>query len=393
MKYNFDEIVDREHTNAIKYDYRKRLFGKSDVIPFWVADMDFKTPDFIIEALKNRLGHELIGYTSVPEDLKKVIIEWLSFYHQWEVHSDWITINPGVVPTLAFCVLAYTRPGDQIIVQPPIYFPFYYVIENNGRKIVHNPLYLQNGRYCMDFKDLKGKINSRTKMIMLCNPHNPGGSVWKKEELTQLVKICHDHNILIVSDEIHSDLILDDHKHVPVASLDPDTANRTITCLSSSKTFNSAGLAVSYTVISNPGLRSDLSNILSDFHLSYGNTAGLVALDAAYRHGKTWLREMLHYLEGNINWLEKFLETELPMIKMIKPEGTYLVWLDFRELGLSQQELKRLLVYRAGIGMSDGTLFGPGGEGFQRMNLACPRSLIMKGMEQLKQALNGEEKS
>lgn len=392
MKYNFDEIIDRNQSDSIKYDYRKRLFGKSDVIPFWVADMDFKTPDFIIEALRTRLDHELLGYTSIPKGLKKVIIEWLSYYHQWEVQPDWITINPGVVPTLAFCVLAYTRPGDQIIVQPPIYFPFYYVIENNGRKIIHNPLHLLNGRYYMDFKDLKRKINSRTKMIMLCNPHNPGGSVWKKEELTQLAEIGKKHKILIVSDEIHSDLILNNHKHVPIASLDPSIAQRTITCLSSSKTFNTAGLSISYTVISNPDLRSNLSNMLSDFHLSYGNTTGLVALDAAYRNGKTWLREMLQYLEGNINWLEKFLEKNLSMIKMIKPEGTYLVWLDFRDLGLSQRELKHLLIYEAGIGMSDGLLFGPGGEGFQRMNLACPRSLIIKGMEQLKQALKDEKK-
>jgi cystathionine beta-lyase len=392
MKYNFDEIVDRKGTSSMKYDYRKKLFGKSDVIPFWVADMDFKTPDFIIRALKTRLEHELIGYTRIPDGLKEVIIEWLLYYHQWEVHPEWITINPGVVPTLAFCVLAYTHPGDQIIVQPPIYFPFYYVIENNGRKIIHNPLHLNDGRYYMDFKDLRRKINSRTRMILLCNPHNPGGTVWKKEELIQLAEICEKHNILIVSDEIHSDLILYDHKHIPMASLDQNTANRTITCLSSSKTFNTAGLALSYTVISNPDLRSGLFNRLNDFHLSYGNTVGLVALDAAYRHGKTWLREMLQYLQGNIDWLDNYLKTELPVIKMIKPEGTYMVWLDFRELNIPQKELKHFLVHQAGIGMSDGILFGSEGEGFQRMNLACPRSLIIQGMTQLKKALKSEKK-
>jgi len=281
MKYNFDEIIDRRGTHAIKYDYRKRLFGKSDVIPFWVADMDFKTPDFIIRALKSRLDHELIGYTGIPENLRKVIVRWLSFHHQWEVAPEWITINPGVVPTLAFCVLAYTHPGDQIIVQTPVYFPFYYVIENNGRKIIRNPLALQNGRYRMDFKDLKRKISSRTRMIMLCNPHNPGGSVWRKEELEQLAEICIKNNMLIVSDEIHSDLILFGHKHVPMASIDKEAADHTITCLSSSKTFNTAGLSLSYTVISNPGLRTIISNRLGDFHLSYGNTAGLVALQAS----------------------------------------------------------------------------------------------------------------
>jgi cystathionine beta-lyase len=392
MKYNFDEIIDRNGTHSIKYDYRKRLFGKSDVLPFWVADMDFKTPDFIIEAIKTRLEHELIGYTGIPGSLKEAISEWLSFYHQWEVNPGWITINPGVVPTLAFSVLALTQPGDQVIVQSPVYFPFYYVIENNGRKIVPNPLQLHNGRYRMDFRDLKRKVNSRTRMIMLCNPHNPGGSVWKKEELIQLAEICEKQDLIIVSDEIHSDLILSGYKHIPMASLDQDTADRTVTCLSSSKTFNTAGLALSYTVTSNPGLRASLSNKLGDFHLSHGNTMGLVATEAAYRKGRTWLRELIRYLEGNIDWLENFLQTELPGIEMIRPEGTFLVWLDFSRLRLSRRELKHFLVYEAGIGLSDGILFGPEGEGFQRMNVACPRSLVMQGMKQLKEAMNGEKK-
>jgi len=388
MKYNFDEIVNRDHTNSIKYDYRKILFGKSDVIPFWVADMDFKTPDFIINALKKRLDHEIFGYTLISEELKHVIIDWLYERHQWEVKPEWITINPGVVPTLAFCVLSYTKPGDQVIVQPPVYFPFFYVIENNGRKILNNPLKLQDGRYHMDFNDLKRKINNRTKMILLCNPHNPGGSVWKEEELDELAEICHKQQIIIISDEIHSDLMLTGHRHIPMASINTKTSDCTVTCLSSSKTFNTAGLAISYTVISNPNLRSGLSNMLNDFHLSYGNTAGLVATEAAYRHGSAWLNQMLEYVEGNIAWLAEFLKNHLPMIKMIQPEATYLVWLDFRELGLTGKELKHLLIQKAGIGFSEGTLFGFGGEGFQRMNVACPRSLIIKGMDQLKRTLN-----
>jgi cysteine-S-conjugate beta-lyase len=396
MKYNFDEIVDREHTDSIKYDYRKILFGKSDVLPFWVADMDFKTPDFILEALKNRLDHEILGYTSQPEGLKASILDWLQSRHQWKVEPEWITINPGVVPTLAFSVLAYTKPGDQVIVQPPVYFPFFYVIGNNGRKIVHNELRLQKGRYIMDFRDLKRKINSRTKMILLCNPHNPGGSVWKKEELEELSAICMKNNILIVSDEIHADLMLFGHKHVPMASLDAETAAATVTCLSSSKTFNTAGLGISYTVIQDPVLRSGLSNMLKDFHLSHGSVMSLTALEASYRNGEEWLNQMLRYLEDNVDWLEEFLKTRLPDIRMIKPEGTYLVWLDFRELGMTQKELNRFLIHEAGIGLSDGALFGPGGEGFQRINIACPRSLLKMGLEQLEKAVmkyKNEEKS
>ncbi|MBS0000428.1 MAG: PatB family C-S lyase [Cyclobacteriaceae bacterium] len=388
MKYDFDEVVDRSDSDSVKYDYRNLLFGKSDVLPFWVADMDFKTPDFIIEALKKRLDHEILGYTSLPEGLKEVIAGWLIRQHQWEVQPDWITINPGVVPTLAFCVLAYTKPGDQVIVQPPVYFPFFYVIENNGRKIVHNPLQLQQGRYFMDFTDLKRKINSRTRMILLCNPHNPGGSVWKREELSELAAICRKHQILIISDEIHSDLMLFGNKHIPVASLDQEIAANTVTCLSSSKTFNTAGLAISYTVIPDQQLRYDLANMLRDFHLSHGNISGLMALEAAYRHGKDWLRQIIQYLEDNIDWLEGFLKNRLPAIRMIKPEGTFLVWLDFSELGLSQKDLNRFLIHQAGIGLSDGELFGPGGQGFQRINIACPRSFLMKGMEQMEGAFN-----
>jgi len=387
MKYNFDEVIDRNHTNSIKYDMRKNLFGTADVIPFWVADMDFKTPDFIMEALRNRMNHEIFGYTSKPPQLTETITEWLYRRHGWQIHKNWITINPGVVPTLAFCVLAFTKPGDQIILQPPIYFPFFYVIENNGRKIINNPLVLQNGRYHIDFDDLRRKVSSRTKMIFLCNPHNPGGSVWQKEELLQLAEICIDYNLLIVSDEIHSDLILFSHKHVPMASLSKEIANRTITSLSTTKTFNTAGMSISYTVISNTRIRNDLSNMLGDFHLSYGNTTGLIMMEAAYRHGEEWLSQLLDYLEGNIEWLDTFLQHHVPEIKMIKPEGTYLAWLDFRELDMDQNELKKFLIHKAGLGFSDGASFGMGGGGFQRMNLACPRSLIQKGMKQLEDAI------
>ncbi len=388
MKYDFDQIVNRENSDSIKYDLRKALFGKEDVLPFWVADMDFKTPDFIIKALHKRLDHELLGYSLKSDRLNTFIVNWLERQHGWPVQKKWITINPGVVPTLGFCALTYTRPGDQIIIQTPVYYPFFYTIENNGRQILNNPLVMKNGRYSMDLKDLEDKITSRTKMIFLCNPHNPGGSVWRKDELQQLAEICLKNNILVISDEIHSDLILYDNKHIPFATLGEEIAANTITCLSASKTFNMAGLGISYTVISNPELRTELNNKLNDFHLSFGNVLGLRAMEAAYEQGEEWLGQLLRYIEENIDFIQDYLKKNIPDVSMVKPEGTYLVWLDFRKLGLSQDTLNKFLIREAGLGMSNGTQFGVEGKGFQRLNTACPRSLIIKGLEQLEEAIN-----
>ncbi len=383
MKYNFDEIIERDHTDSMKYDLRKTLFGRSDVLPFWVADMDFRTPDFVIHKLKERLEHEIFGYPMRPEGFEAAIMGWLNKRHHWKIKKNWITVNPGVVPTLAFCVQTFTHPGDQIIVQTPVYYPFYYVIRNNGCQVLNNPLKLHKGRYEMNLEDLKSKITSRTKMIFICNPHNPGGSVWREDELRQLAGICLENNILMISDEIHSDLILYDNKHVPLASLGKEIAAQTITCLSASKTFNLAGMATSYTVISNPDLNDQLNNKLGDYHLSFGNTLGMEALKAAYLYGEEWLDELLVYLEGNIDMMDNFINENLPELHMIKPEGTYLAWLDFHALGLPGEKLKQLLNEKAGIGLSDGASFGEGGEDHQRWNTACPRSLLEQGLYRL----------
>ena len=386
MDYNFDEIIDRENTDSVKYDLRKAVFGKDDVLPMWVADMDFRTPDFIIKAIKNRLKHEVLGYALKPSGLDETIERWMKQRHSWEIQKGWIVLSPGVVPSMAILVHAFSEPGDEVIVQQPVYFPFFKTIRNNGRKILNNPLVLRNGRYEMDLEDLERKITARTRMIFLCSPHNPGGRVWNRNELEAIAEICIKKNILIVSDEIHADLILFDNKHIPTASLSREIAQKTITCMASSKTFNTAGLNTSYLIIPNHKLKRTYKDKLSDFQLALGNVPGLVALEASYLKGSDWLDQLLKYIEDNIIFLETFIQKNIPSIRVMRPEGTYLIWLDFRETKLDIGKLNRFLIHEAGLGLSDGALFGEEGKGFQRLNAACPRSVLAEGLEGLLQA-------
>ena len=388
MDYNFDEIINRQNTDSIKYDLRKLIFGREDVLPMWVADMDFKTPEFIIESIKNRLNHPVLGYTLEPSGMDEAIMDWIKTRHGWDIRKEWIVTGPAVVPSMAVLVHAFTEPGDEIIVQKPVYFPFFRTITNHNRYILNNPLIIRNGRYEMDLDDLIEKITPRTKMIFLCNPHNPGGRVWSEKELKVLADICLDNNILIISDEIHSDLILFGNKHIPTASINEDISKNTITCMSSSKTFNTAGLASAYVIISNLKNRRIYKEKLNDFHLNIGNVAGLFAQEAAYRNGREWLEQLLKYLEGNIDYLVDFMQKHLPSVKVMKPEGTYLVWMDFRDTNIDTKKLKKFIIEEAGLGLSDGFLFGEEGLGFQRLNLACPRSVLKKGLEGLLVAFN-----
>jgi cystathionine beta-lyase len=388
MDYNFDEIIDRQKTDSIKYDLRKLIFGREDVLPMWVADMDFKTPDFIIESIKNRLNHPILGYTLEPSGMDEAIMDWMKTRHGWHIRKEWIVSGPAVVPSMAVLVHAFSDPGDEIIVQKPVYFPFFRTITNHNRYILNNPLINRNGRYEMDLDDLNKKITPRTKMIFLCNPHNPGGRVWREKELKALADICLENNILIISDEIHSDLVLFGNKHIPTASINEDISRNTITCMSSSKTFNTAGLASAYVIISNLKNRRIYKEKLNDFHLNIGNIAGLFAQEAAYRNGSEWLEQLLKYLEGNIDYLVDFMQKHLPSVKVMKPEGTYLVWMDFRDANIDTKKLKKFIIEEAGLGLSDGFLFGEEGLGFQRLNLACPRSVLKKGLEGLLKAFN-----
>jgi len=388
MNYNFDQAIDRTTTNSVKYNLRKVYFGKADVIPLWVADMDFATPECIRKAVAERAKHEIYGYSLKPDGYNTSIQKWLSKNHAWDIPKSSISFSPGVVPGLVLSIFALTNPGDKIIVQTPVYFPFFISIEENEREMLINPLKETAGYYEMDFEDLKSKIDSKTKMILLSSPHNPVGRVWKKEELEELVEICVANDIIIVSDEIHADLVFAPHKHIPIASISEKAKQQTITFMAPSKTFNIAGLSTSFVIIENENLRKKYNAILNSFHLFQGNLFGNVATEAAYNKGKDWLEQMLEYTEGNIDFVSSFFKKNIPQIHFLKPEGTYLLWIDFRALKMNDKDLKEFLVHKAGIGLNSGNIFGENGSGFMRMNVACPRALLEKALLQLKAAVN-----
>lgn len=389
-KYNFDEVIPRHGTNSVKYDFRERVFGKEDVIPMWVADMDFRTPDFIMNAIRERTEHEILGYTVRPESFYEAIINWNLRKHGWQIKKEWLSFSPGVVPAVNMAVMAFSQPGDKIIIQPPVYHPFFHAIKNHDREVLENPLKLVNGRFTMDFDDLRNKIDDKTRMILLSSPHNPGGTVWHKSELEELGKICKENGITIISDEIHADLILYDNKHTPLASISQELADITVTTMAPSKTFNLAGLSTSYVIASNPELLKQYNKALEKTHVWHGNIFGSVALQAAYYHGSEWLEQLLDYVEANIDFVDRFFKENVPQVKVIIPEATYLVMLDFRELGLSNNELKKLMIEKAGVGMNDGASFGEQGDGFQRMNVACPKATVERAVNQIADAIKAK---
>lgn len=386
--YDFDEIIPRQGTDCVKYDLREAFFGDAGVLPMWVADMDFRTPDFIVDAIKRRATHEVYGYSIRGEGWHKALVTWLERRHSWAVQKEWIVFSPGVVPALNMAVLAYTQPGDSIIVQPPVYFPFFSAVEKHGRKLVYNPLKLENGRLCMDFDDLAIKAKQGAKMLFLCNPHNPGGSAWTKDELTRLFNICRENNMLILSDEIHSDLVFRGFKHTVLASVAPETSDLVITAIAPSKTFNLAGMATSVVIIPNEALRNKFSETIENLHISHGTLFGNVASQAAYTYGDQWLGELLDYLRRNLDMAETYFSAQIPTIKMIRPEATYLVWLDCRELGLNDDELNEFMIKKARLGLNEGRTFGPGGSGFMRINVACPLAMLRDALERLKGAVS-----
>lgn len=389
MTYNFDEIITREGTDTLKYDARKRYFGTEDVLPMWVADMDFRTPDFIVNAMKKRLEHEVFGYTLKPDSLYEAVIGWMQRRHGWKVEKDWILFTPGVVPAFNMCIQAYSKPGEKIILQSPVYYPFFWGVELNKRAMLNNQLVRNGDRYEMDLDDLRKKIDSTTKAMLFCHPHNPVGRVWSREELMELARICVENNIVMISDEIHSDLIFDGYKHIPYAMLGKEMEQQSITCIAPSKTFNVAGLATSAVIIPNPALRQKFIDVVESLHIAGGNIFGAVAMEAAYAHGDEWLSQALKYITGNVDYLEDFVSQNLPQVKVIRPEGTYMAWLDFSGLNLSDPDLKRFIIEKAKLGFNHGPTFGPGGEGFQRINLGCPRGIVTEAMKRLKEAIKG----
>lgn len=386
-KYNFDHVIERRGTACQKWDNLGKVFGDPDILALWKADMDFKTPPEVIERLKKRLDHGIFGYPNRPDDFYDAIISWMSRRHGWDIKKEWICHSPGVTPSLVFSMLAMTRPGDRVVIQSPIYAPFYHIIEENGRRITDNPLVFDNGRFFMNLDDLKAKLNSRVKMLFLCNPHNPSGRVWQKRELEEIAEICLKNNITIVSDDVHSDIVYEGNKHIPIANISRDIEERTITSFSPSKTFNLAGFRSAVVVIPNKDLRDRYNDLISGMHLAGVTVFGAEAIAAAYSTGEEWLEELIEYLSGNLRFVEEFLRENIPAIKLIKPEGTYVPLIDFRELGLSSEELQKFLVHKAGVGMNNGAEFGKVTEGFARMTIAAPRSTITEGLNRIKTAI------
>ena len=383
MRQDFDEVILRENTDCVKYDDRQRRFGQTDVQPMWVADMDFRAPVCVREALLGVVEHGIFGYHLKTEKYYRAIVDWFQRRHHYAVDPQSIFFTPGVVPALSHLVQALTKTGDGIIVQPPVYFPFVWAIEVNGRRMLQNQLVETQGEYAIDFDDLEAKTRDAT-MLILCSPHNPVGRVWRREELERIAEICLRRNVLILSDEIHNDLVYRAHNHVPIASLSPEVDRITVTCHSASKTFNLAGLSTAYVIIQGPQLRQAYQEGVAPLHVEALNTFGLRAMEAAFTQGEPWLQELLEYLWGNYRALSGFLEENLPEVRPSPLEGTYLVWLDFRGWHLDQKALRELIIEKARLGLHDGPTFGPGGEGFQRMNIACPRHMIRKALDQLK---------
>ncbi|KPU43607.1 cystathionine beta-lyase PatB [Oxobacter pfennigii] len=392
MKYDFDKVIQRQGTSSLKWDYAGERFGNKDLLPLWVADMDFESPEPVVDAVKKRASHGIYGYTGRSMSCHESIINWMKKRHGWGIKMDWLTYTPGVVPALSIAILAFTNPGDKIIVQTPVYYPFFSVIKNNGRQILDNELKLVDGKYTMDFDDLEEKIDSSVKMLILCSPHNPVGRVWSKEELKRLAKICVEKDIIIISDEIHSDIIFKGSRHIPIAALSEEIADRTITCIAPSKTFNIAGLSASVAIISNKGLKKNFDNIVEGLGIASGNVFGITAMEAAYTHGEEWLSELLNYLEDNMNYVKEYIDENIPEIKVDKVEGTYLLWLNCKGLNLSQDELKKFMYGTAGVALNDGTTFGKSGEGYMRMNIGCPRVYLVEGLKRIETAVRGVRK-
>ncbi|KAF2955111.1 MULTISPECIES: MalY/PatB family protein [Marinitoga] len=384
MKY-----VDRRGTYSVKwdwYEWNKNLFLDKDVLPMWVADMDFEAPEKVIKVLKERIEHGAYGYTFRPRKLKENIVSWLEYKHNWKVDKNWILSTHGVIPALNFSIQLYTNPGDKILIQTPVYPPFMSSVKNNNRELVINELVLKDNRYEIDFDDFEEKLKE-SKMFILCSPHNPIGRVWSKEELERIGKLCLKHDVLIISDEIHADLTFENVNHTPIASISDDIAQNTITLMAPSKTFNIAGLHYSYTIIKNTELRKIFKKWIIQSGLYGHNLTSIIAANAAYKYGKNWLNKTMEYIEENYYYVKEYFEKNIPEVKVIKSEGTFLVWLDFRQLNLSQNELRELLEKKAKVGLNSGDTFGPGGKGFMRMNIATSRENIEETCKRIKNAL------
>jgi len=396
MKYNFDLKCDRSNTNCVKWDAVKDMFGSEDVIPMWVADMDFPAAKPIVAALKKRAAHEFYGYTKPGPELIEAIVNRMQRKFDWQIRPEWIVFTPGVIPALSAAVRAVSHPGDEIILQEPVYFPFFSVVTQNGCKIVNNALKFDGKRYSMDFKDLESKFrpaagshmtHSRVKAIIYCNPQNPIGRLWTKAETARMGEIVIRNGGVVISDEIHYEILYKGYRHTPFAAISDEFAQNSVVCMAPSKTFNLAGLHASCIIIPNQKLRDSFSDAMAAI-VPGPNVFGLVAMEAAFRDGDDWLAQMLDYLNGNLKITMEFFANRIPKIKVIKPQGTYLLWLDCRRLGLDNQALSRFMREQARVGFDDGFMFGESGSGFERMNIACPRVILLEALARIEKAVN-----
>ena len=388
MKYDFSQVIERNNTLSIKYDFAKERKKPSGLLSLWVADMDFPVAQEIKDALIERCNHGIFGYSEVKTPYYEVIAKWYQEKFNWSTKKQWLVKTPGVVAAIANAIRAFTNIGDAVLIQKPVYYPFFLTIEDNQRKVVNNSLVYKNGRYEMDFVDFEEKIIShKVKLFVLCSPHNPVGRVWNKEELLKIGDICLKHKVIVVADEIHADFVYQGHQHQVFANLKTDYQEITVTCTAPSKTFNIAGLQVSNIFIANENLRKKFKQELKKTANADINVMGLTACQAAYSQGEDWLRQVKIYIAENLEYVKTFLRDNLPQVKLVEPEGTYLLWLDFRELNLTEEELEDLIINKAKLWLDGGTMFGTEGVGFQRINIACPQKNLIQAFTQLKEAL------
>ncbi len=388
MTYNFDELIDRRHTGSVKWDGMKNAFGRDDLTAMWVADMDFRTPPFVMDALRQRLEHEVLGYAMPCEGWDTTICHWLQKRHQWEVRPDWLIFVPGIVRGQAFALLCFTNPGDRVLVMTPVYHPFFLVTERLKREAVRSPLDLRDGHYHIDFDRLRHDLQG-CKALVLCNPHNPGGRVWTVDELRRIAELCQESGTLVISDEIHADLTLPPYKHHPFATVSPAAASNSVTFMAPSKTFNMPGVQSSFAIVPDDTLRARFQQFMEAGEFCEGHLFAYIGCKAAFEHGEEWLNQLLAYIQGNIDFTESYLRQHIPAIGMIRPQASFLVFLDCRQLGLEQEALERLFADKARLALNTGTTFGEPGRGFMRLNVGCPRAALKQALDQLAEAVAG----
>ncbi len=387
MKYDFDRIIERKGTGALKYDALKERYGRDDLLPLWVADLDFETPDFITDAIRKRLDHSLFGYTITPADLWDIVAKWIYEHHEWKVRTEWLTFIPGVMKGVGAVINTFVKEDEKVIILPPVYHPFRLTPLGNEREVVYSPLKRVGDSYEIDFDNLARVADDKCRLLILSNPHNPAGITWNRETLTRLADFCHERNIIVISDEIHSDLALFGNRHIPFATVSDKAAEISITFGAPSKTFNTAGIVNSYAIVPNDTLRRRFFKWLDANELSEPHLFAPIAIIAAFTKGEEWRRQLISYIEGNILFLEDYLSRNIPQIKPIRPQATFLVWLDCSGLGLDHERLVDLFVNKAHLALNDGEMFGLGGEGFMRLNTGTPRTILAKALEQLKEAV------